>query len=267
MFEKKDRRRLMWSGVALVGAACLGHQAFAGNVVELRAKWSMQCYSAVVQPGQSMFVPGGQVLVDDITYAPSVNVGIGAGGSVFPSTALWPAYPLVPPPSYEQAAMPFVPPGLGYSIIFGLFGAFPNPGSAPVNFDTESWTSCIAGGANTVLQEKTLAGAAGVVVKTFDESTTVFHATMLARQTVFDTQNDGDRAIGFGLGISESLATISESRHFQTPVIIREGNVVSVVSNVLPGPSFAMNVYIKGRVIRDPTADAVLEVIPVITTP
>lgn len=246
MLDRKDRRALLWSGVALVGAACLGHQAFAGNVVETNPPGTFYYFSANLQVGAQYLqnLSGYQILVDDVTYAPTFGPGSDLGSNLFPSPAIWMNTTLSPWTAYELAGSgPTGPHMFGNGVLGDLNAIF---------FDTTVWSDCAGFDYATQLTD-VMPGTPSTVVKAFDESSTVFHATLLGRHTVVNDTAAASECVATGLGISESLATVSESRHYQTPVLIAPGNEIHAAFRfgppvAPPGPPLLFTVYIKGRV-------------------
>jgi hypothetical protein len=261
MFEKKDHRKLLWSGVALVGAACLGHQAFAGNYDQaVPAMGTPMSYFTVNVPAGSSFVaPGLQVLIDDITYSPSW-IASGIAANLTPESAVWPANQLGGP------ALSLFQFELSNTFTFlngGIYGTGIPNGGAPVTFDTQFLSYSLGSQFQTQIRDDAPGGPSRVV----DQSMTYFHASYFSRQSMIDSAAPGTaptHEVASGVGISESLATLSESRHFQTPVLIAAGNSVRVFQPFAVQPGFPMTTFIHGRVIYD-NAGVVLDDSPNIT--
>jgi hypothetical protein len=251
MLEKKDCRALLWSGVALVGAACLGHEALAGNVVEAYPPGTFAYFSANLQV-QTQFLTNGsgyQLLIDDVTYAPTFAAMADFATNILPSPSVWMGtMGQMPWAGYEIAG--------GYPAGWTSFTTVGAPGTLnsgySIVFDTSVWAYCAGFDYATRLTEVT-PGVPPTVVDRFDESSTVFHATMLGRHTVVNGNLATANAAATGLGISEALSTVSESRHFHTPVLIAPGNEIHANFRYLPpvlpvGGAYVFTVYIKGRV-------------------
>jgi len=239
MFEKKDRRALLWTGVALAGAACLGNEAVAGNYNQAATPTTIVNYfSLSVQPGQQFFAPAGQMLIDDITYGPEIRPD-------FQNVPLrMPLWNVLTAPPTNPPVMTSIPDNTGTGILTttATYWSIVNLPSSR----SEGWREGRDQYFSVEMQEATNASPP-VFVRAFDRTSHVFHAAMLARETTL-SPGGFQRTLGFGLGISESLATLSESRHYQTPHIVPEGNMV-LCAQVGMGAYATMTVYVKGRVL------------------
>jgi adenine deaminase len=86
-------------------------------------------------------------------------------------------------------------------------------------------------------------------------TTQFVHAAMFAR---LEHVSGGGRGDALGLGTSEAIGTLSESRHYQTPHIIQPGNQVACVFTGTGTAYNLIQVYVKGRVIVD-SGDALVD--------
>src|SRR6185295_13158000 len=112
--------------------------------------------------------------------------------------------------------------------------------------DIEMWTDARTQTFVVEMQECDATGSPFTPAKVFDGMSHTFHASLLARQTVLN-QSAGNTTIGASLGISESLSSISQSRHYQTPKIIAADRGVLCANG---SASYAsMHVYVKGRIV------------------
>jgi hypothetical protein len=247
MFEKSDKRRLIWTCCALAGALVLASKAFAGNYAAVVPSNSgIEYFSVELTPGQYLQsdVPH-QLLIDDITYGVYITLDY--------------YVPIIPPlwtnpefsATYETGGIvgSSMLPWLQHWVWGPPGGALPS--GRTITFEVESWVNMRYEHYYTRLQEAT---GSGDFVRAIDESTQTVMAALYGR---------GEHIPGFGrgdvaaTGISEAVATLSESRHFQTPHIITASNRLECVSSTSP-PSFYALVYVKGRFVAD-NADLLTE--------
>lgn len=252
MRDTNTRGAFLWAICAAIGAACLGREALAGNYAAVVAtNTNIQYFSVEMTVGQKLKCTGltstpVQMLIDDITYGiqilpdyTSVQASVGV-------TPLWSAPEFTA--SYEGGTTSgFFPATKTY----WTFGAGALPSGTLITTDVESWTSALYQHFAAEMQEHYFGGA---FYRSFDETTQTFHAALFARMEHVPGLGGGD---ALGLGTSESLGTLSESRHYQTPHIVANPNEVWCVS-VGPGTYTGLQVFVKGRVVVN-AGDALVE--------
>jgi hypothetical protein len=252
MLEMNDRRRLMWTGAALIGAVCLGTSALAGNYAAVVPTNSgIEYYSVEMHLGDRLktTTTDAQLLVDDITYAVEV---VPDHSNIPTAVPLW----LTPEflASYETTGGVITNnSNVGNALYSTAYS--PTTGTLPsgrtITFDTETWSVARFEYFAVEMQE---VNGSNEFQRAFDETTQEFHGSMYAR---LEHIPGGGRGDALGLGVSESMATLSESRHYQTPHIVPYGNEVRCQS-VGTGTYTSVQVYVKGRVVVD-GADALTE--------
>jgi hypothetical protein len=239
MLQNKERRALLWSAAALVGAVFMGHEALAGNA-SAPVPGPFAFFSVVMTGGQQMTVGGSsQIMIDDITYAPTL---FSTAGWCNAATVYVPVAGSIPAiDSYYEATG--TRSGTMVWANNGAANQATTNGGSTFGYDSETWSFYSQYACDTVLLELPV----GMPAVPFDESVSVFHSSLRARQTIVDP-SDTSRTMALGLGISESLSTLSESRHYQTPHIAQGTSIIQVWSpTAMAAPATPMTVYIKGR--------------------
>jgi hypothetical protein len=186
-----------------------------------------------------------QLLIDDITYGVQVSPG-------YPNVPVYPCLWSAPEftTTYEATGV------WNFSAInpnwFTSFGIGFLPSGAAIVIDTESWSPFALYQRFGV--EMWEADNVGNPVRRLDETNQMIHAAMYARMEHVPGAVTGD---ALGLNISETLATVSESRRYQTPHIIPNPNTLACVQNTISS-YVSTQIFVKGRVVVN-GADALTE--------
>ena len=263
----RDDGRTLMRNRTKVALATIGLVASAGFTIDayattLNSPQGVEYFAVTLSGGQQMALPPGSsatILIDDLTFVEGAEEICGAEMTC----AIW-----EPPPGSEQL------PGLGTGSFFAdLVGA----GGAAISMsqatqfggmmtvtssmsDLRSGSSSVGwshgvtlgdyDGTNPIagIDEFTLKGGAFWVLR----ETSVSGMFAMADVDVFGLDHAGfggaGAGVGTGVGAGGWLTPTTQSRHYQTPYIVR-GDRVVCSSTSLTGS----RVHIKGRIITDPT--------------